>query len=89
MGSTVNNSVQSAYPRSVYVVGNDVYVSGYELNITHNQAKLWKNNVSTVLVAGTQTADAFSVFVASNDVYVAGYEYNGIINVPMLWKNGV
>jgi hypothetical protein len=59
------------YTTSVFVSGNDVYVTGYDLDFdqgVYNSekegfAKLWKNNVVQNLSDGTRHAEANSVFV--------------------------
>ncbi|MBX7261823.1 MAG: hypothetical protein K1X26_09245, partial [Chitinophagales bacterium] len=48
---------------SVFVQGNDVYVTGFEYNGTTNIAKIWKNGVVTNLTDATQFASAKSIFV--------------------------
>lgn len=68
------------------VVGNDVYVAGYECNGNCNgqaDAKYWKNGTATNLSGGTfsQTND---IAVSGNDVYVLGF--NG--SACGYWKNG-
>jgi len=83
--STVNSSTLVG-ANCIYVVGNDVYVVGYE----GNNAILWKNGVATNLsngintvgyIAGTGTYNALSVAVLPNGtIHIAGLmngQYNG------------
>jgi len=52
---------------SVYVSGNDVYVSGTGINTGSNLttvAKLWNNGFQQDLTDGTHEAAAYYVFVA-------------------------
>lgn len=87
---TVGTDIVWAWARSVYVVGNDVFVAGEEMHRGENsRAVYWKNGQKVHLTDGTNSGHAFSIFVAGNDVYVAGYETNGNIPVAKYWKNGV
>ena len=79
-----------AWARSIYVVGNDVYVAGEELHNGEDfRAVYWKNGQKVNLTDGHNSGHAFSIFVAGNDVYVAGYEATGNTPVAKYWKNGV
>jgi hypothetical protein len=97
-GSVIINGVATQlvgnhpWPKSVFVVGNDVYVAG-SVNIKpgisylkDQGATIWKNGVATQLASG----EAYSVFVVGSDVYVAGnnVDQSGK-SVPTVWKNGV
>lgn|GEM_PF-965489 len=77
---------------SVFVSGNDVYVSGMVVTTNQmiNNAVYWKNGVETVLPSSAANAFASSIYVSGNDVYVAGYEYNkDQPKYAVYWKNGV
>jgi hypothetical protein len=80
---------------SIYVVGNDVYVAGYEAvgNENLTVAKYWKNGVPVALTAGSATNSgiAYSIFVVGSDVYVAGVTSNAWLGkgYATYWKNGV
>lgn len=78
----------SCMTSSIFVVGEDVYIAGKELedfpNRNRPQARLWKNGSIAVLPASIQPSSANSVFVAGSDVYVAGSAGDKAI----LWKNG-
>ena len=89
VATVLTNGTQNAEASSIYAVGNDVYVAGYESNGTKTVAKLWKNGVPTNLSNGTNDAAANAVLVNNNNLYVAGYESNGTKKVAKLWKNGV
>lgn len=82
---SLTNGSNNAVANSIYVVGNDVYVAGYESNGTNNVAKLWKNGVATSLTNGSAHAEGLSVYVSGNDVYVAGFENEKAV----VWKNNV
>jgi len=83
-----NNSVGIA--RAVVVVGNDVYVAGYEQENYSGGgltfAKYWKNGVPVKLSTDNSIATGIAVF--DNDVYVTGWENNGNKDVVKYWKNG-
>lgn len=83
-----NNSIGVA--RAVLVVGNDVYVVGYEQENYSGggptYAKYWKNGAAVKL--STVNSNAISIAVFDNDVYVAGWENNGTRDVAKYWKNG-
>ncbi len=96
-GKSIYFEKQGGFPTGMFVLGNDVYVSGYG-NDNGSQAKLWKNGVATILdKVATGNISANDVFVAGNDVYVVGEKqlntYNSFFNfypsVAVLWKNGV
>jgi len=86
------------YVSSLFVSGNDVYVSGGS-RYAGNSAKYWKNGVSTDLsnrltyygVNGNPcypTTTAISV--SGNDVYVAGFQLTSTnSHVAIYWKNGI
>ena len=57
-----------AIARSVYVVGEDIYVTGTE----GDAAKVWKNGEELYELAGN--GNAYSIVVHNGDVYVAGLE---------------
>ena len=83
-----NNGNAAAF--SVFVVGSDVYVTGYESNGTKNLPMVWKNGVGTALSrTGNFSAYGQSVFVVGSDVYVAGYESRLVNDVAIIWKNGI
>ncbi len=79
---------------SVYAIGSDVYVAGYEENNGGTSiAKYWKDGVATNLSDGSQSAEALSIFVMGEDVYVAGNYYEDqqqqILQQAVVWKNNV
>jgi hypothetical protein len=92
----------NAEASSVFVEGNDVYVTGHEDKGEGPFAMLWKNGNPQRLSQVNSVAE--SVFVLNGDVFVVGHEYSGKQNqsdeyegeiikltnkVAMLWKNGV
>ena len=76
------DGTKDAYAYSVYVVGDDVYVAGYE----GNPAKVWKNGEE--LYELVDKGYAYSMVVHNGDVYVAGSEREGTDDVAKVWKNG-
>ena len=74
---------KDAYAYSVYVVGDDVYVAGYE----GNPAKVWKNGEELYELADNGIAK--SIVVHNGDVYVAGgHQSDGTNFAAKVWKNG-
>ena len=67
---------------SIFVSGNDVYVSGRESTI----ATYWKNGTPTRVFTSGGFENAYDVTVSGDDVYVGGYKENG----ALYWhKNGI
>ena len=87
----LSDATKDAFTTGIAVVGNDIYISGYEIqSSTTSIAKYWKNGIAVNLTDGTKLAEANSITVVGNDVYVCGYENNAIENpVAKYWKNGV
>lgn len=85
-----NNIDTLAYPRSVYVSGNDVYIAGQDFQ----DAVYWKNGSKVCLTNNYSnlsnfTADARAIFVKGNDIYVAGSQLNSNSKwIAKYWKNG-
>ncbi|THU39854.1 hypothetical protein FAM09_08125 [Niastella caeni] len=87
----------SDYVSSLFVSGDDVYVSGGSRNIA-SYARYWKNGVPTDLssrltyyaVNGKACFPATTSITASgNDVYVAGYQFTSTDKtLALYWKNG-
>lgn len=78
--------------QSVFAVGSDVYVAGYENNENDvTLAKVWINGEATTLTDGSNDAEAYSVFVSGEDVYVAGTNYgeDESEDRAVLWTNGI
>jgi hypothetical protein len=85
----LTNGNNKAIANSIQVIGNDVYVAGYEFNGSVNVAKYWKNGVATLLTDGSKEAAAVEISVIGNDIYVAGHEFIGSNLSAKYWKNGV
>ena len=73
---------KNAIARSVYVVGDDVYVAGGEGGVT----KVWKNGEELYELADKGSVSCIVVY--NGDVYVAGFEGEGSNLEPKVWKNG-
>ena len=78
----LTDGANKANATSVYVSGEDVYVTGF-----HNSPIVWKNGIEQKLSGGLHD-NTTSVFVCGEDVYVAGFQH-GANNTAMLWKNGI
>ena len=76
------DGTKDAFANSVYVVGEDIYVSGQE----GKAAKVWKNGEE--LYELVDKGYAYSIVVHNGDVYVAGSEKEGTDDVAKVWKNG-
>lgn len=93
IGSTVNNLTdgsKEARATGVFAVGNDVYVSGYEVASNGRSiAKYWKNNVAVNLSNGSTDAEGLCIYVDGTDVYVGGSIKNDLFGYQAVyWKNG-
>jgi uncharacterized protein YjdB len=86
------NAGNNADAHSVFVRGEDVYVTGYEKNDWGVKvAKIWRNDAAMPNLTNDVTSGAGnSVFVSGfNEIFVAGYaENSNNIAVATLWKNG-
>ena len=94
METSLTDGTKDAIAIGVFLLGNDVYIAGFESNGSKKVAKLWKNNTAISLTDGTKNAVANEIFVVGTDVYVTGFEAYGILGSdeltrPVLWKNGV
>ena len=91
IATSITDGSKNAQANSVYVVGNDIYVAGYESNGTNKVAKVWKNGIATSLTDGSGNSEGLSICVSGSDVYVAGSEYDSRAGgtKAVLWKNGV
>ena len=83
-----------AVANSIFVLGNDVYVAGFEFKDTLSVAKYWKNGVPVNLTYSTNEAAAYSIFVSGSNVYVSGGVYTGSSEasspeLAIYWKNGI
>ncbi|HOJ76637.1 MAG TPA: hypothetical protein PL158_00880, partial [Bacillota bacterium] len=61
----LNEGDYDADANSIYVVGNDVYVAGYEEIGGKKVAKYWKNGQAEALSDGTNDAFATGIFVVN------------------------
>jgi hypothetical protein len=81
---------QNGHANAITVVGDDVYVAGWEgdfLDVKKNRAKYWKNG-QEVFLTGATGAGANDIVVSGGDVYVAGWEVGGWTSRAKYWKNG-
>src|SRR6267378_756705 len=67
----------------------NIYVAGYETNLSHAVAKYWKNGFAIPLSEGTSNSYSTGIVIVDNDVYVAGYELVNAKYRAKYWKNGV
>jgi len=84
---SLTDTMHVSWARSVYVSGNDVYVSGV-IGTTgsaySNIPVYWKNGQAVQLDSGNFDAIANAIVVANGNVYVAGEDYG----YAVYWVNG-
>jgi hypothetical protein len=75
-----------AKAKSIFVLGNDVYVLGESSDSQYRTGIiLWKNNIPQYFESGSGAKpEGNSVFVSGTDVYVAGRNYGA----ATIWING-
>lgn len=81
LASPISENAKWTRGKAIEVVGDDVYVAGYE----NKSAILWKNGVPTTLTDNTTEVSVNDMLISGNDIYVAGSD-NG---AAVIWKNGV
>lgn len=85
----LTNGMENAYANSLLVVGNDVYVAGYEENSSgFSVAKYWKNGTAVELGDGSIDSYAYSIAVSGSKVYVGGMESGSGIEHGKVWQRG-
>jgi hypothetical protein len=97
--TAITDGSQNAAANALLIVGNDVYIAGYESNGSFSVAKYWKNGVAVSITNGQTDAAINAITVVGNDVYVAGFESTlttqrdsfdpDLGYVAKYWKNGV
>ncbi len=86
-----STDVIASYANDLKVVGNDVYISGVQVDQSTNFAPVyWKNGVKTLLdnFDYASTIQPVLIDVSGNDVYVAALHYENTFDI-VYWKNGV
>jgi len=87
----LTNGTYDAVAESVFVTNSDIFVAGYEDNLSGKAvAKVWRNGSPyQTLSNGSNDAYAMSMTVSNSITYVAGYENNSQGRpVATLWTNG-
>jgi len=78
---------------SIFVENNDVYVAGFEKNLTTNilEGKIWKNAVASTVTNGSTNSNAIAISIVNKDTFVLGTEISVVNNNTegKVWKNGV
>jgi len=81
-----------SHPVDIVVIGNIVYIAGYqyEMGIDMRKALYWRNSTLNLLpIAQLSSSSASGIAVFGNDVYISGYYKNGTKNQACYWKNNV
>lgn len=75
----------------VFVQGDDIYLTGYEINDDiGTQGKYWKNGISYVLEnRNSENIVPHQISVNGNDIFVVGTGFGGAGQTAQYWKNGV
>jgi len=85
------------YPRSVFLSGNDVYVTGLGFSgiLSPLLPRYWKNGIGSVLPhpPGAEQSRAEDIFVANGNVHIVGsatiFDFISIQTIPSYWKNEI
>ena len=74
----------------ICVLGNDIYVAGYEINDEiGTQGKYWKNGKPTLLEnKNAENIVPNQISVLGSDIYVVGTGFGGEGQTVQYWKNG-
>jgi hypothetical protein len=91
-GTPHHLSTINSYGWSMFLSGNDIYVTGSERNIVPGIGFVtyWKNDVISRISPGLTGGAGFDIVVSGNNVYVAGVEDNAkYFRVAKYWKNGL
>lgn len=81
LASPISETAKWTRGKAIEVVGDDVYVAGYE----NKSAILWKNGVPTTLTDNTTEVSVNDLLISGNDIYVAGADHGA----GVIWKNGI
>lgn len=85
----LTDGTRQARAYAVTVSAGDVYVAGFERDVSNTPvAKYWKNGTSVSLTNGAWSSWATGIAIAGEDVYVSGYTTGFGSNVALVWKNG-
>ncbi len=82
----------AALANSIWAVGDDVYIAGYELLNEDDEspmAKYWKNDVEVLLTSGNDDFGiAYSICVVEGNIYTAGFKHNPYQGITAnYWQN--
>ncbi|PXY45875.1 hypothetical protein [Flavobacterium hydrophilum] len=88
-GQAIRLSDKISEANAVYVLNNDVYVTGYKVINDKKTAIVWKNGVETVLTSEEDDLESIAtdIYVNAENIYVIGYLRNSFKSRAILWKN--
>ncbi|WP_431126757.1 IPT/TIG domain-containing protein [Flagellimonas flava] len=86
-GTVGNVDENNRAPKAMQVVGDDVYICGFEKTDGTQYAKYWTNSTETVLSAEGNPAVAHGLFLSNDKLYVAGKE-DIDTDIAKYWING-
>ncbi len=75
--------------RTIYAIGNDVYVGGKPFNSTAPAWWVQGKTYNATLSSGFMNSEVRSIFVHGGNVYLAGSQSNGSKTVATYWVDGV
>lgn len=89
-GQTIQLNPIGSRSSSLFVVKEDIYVSGEYLDENgKTKACYWKNGELTKLPSSSGTTYTSSIYIDKKDIYVSGHYDNGKFSQACYWKNGV
>lgn len=86
---SLTKGVNSSAVNDIFVLDDNVYSAGYEIENGISVAKYWINSQEVKLTDGRNNAEAQSIIAVSNNIYIVGTEMRGSHKAAIYWKNGL